>query len=484
MKVSKMNDAQTRRFRAVYGHQNRANRLIFLLLIVLACGQSWPLTAGESAWRFVSGAVLAEDSGKPIEHALVRASSPPIDMRLLEGRRPDLYDAMTDANGHFTIKIPFTENMSKNEVNPHISLNAFAPGYGEAAGSWVNPNYALYDAPISIYRTNEFIIKLRPAFYVAGRVVDESGQPFPGAFVAAMVHDESSTICVAAYTEDNGRFQIFDFPLEPLTPLDGKSARRGQLSFFSSIKLTRVITNVYAMNEAERTNLQVILRSGHEVKGVITSAGSRDNQPPPPAHAMIEVVPADKNAAQRRTVSNADGRFEVRGLPDGELSIRAHTSGFEQGARRTVQLEGRDAEINLRLEPVVFKHPPKPVRLWGMELASVTPELQTVYDLDLPSGVLVLDPGTNSLRLGIGALSQGECFWIVGRKQINNLPDMVAELLRIEAIAPPGDPNEGCHGRIRVVYSYRNAAGTMTQTLKLTDEEIAELKNIRLAAAP
>ena len=54
---------------------------------------------------------------------------------------------------------------------------------------------------------------------------------------------------------------------------------------------------------------------------------------------------------------------------------------------------------------------------------------------------------------------------------------MVAELLRIDAIAPPGDPNEGCHGSIRVVYVYRSGAGTNTQRLTLTDEDIAELKS-------
>jgi hypothetical protein len=56
----------------------------------------------------------------------------------------------------------------------------------------------------------------------------------------------------------------------------------------------------------------------------------------------------------------------------------------------------------------------------------------------------------------------------------------VTEILRIDAIAPPGDPNEGCHGSIRVVYAYRNFAGTMTQRLKLTDADLAELKNFLL----
>ena len=42
--------------------------------------------------------------------------------------------------------------------------------------------------------------------------------------------------------------------------------------------------------------------------------------------------------------------------------------------------------------PVVLKHPPRTVRLFGMELADVTPELQAAYNLDRPTGVLILDP--------------------------------------------------------------------------------------------
>ena len=78
-------------------------------------------------------------------------------------------------------------------------------------------------------------------------------------------------------------------------------------------------------------------------------------------------------------------------------------------------------EVNLRMEPVVLKNPPRPVSLFGMKLANMTPELQTVYDLDSPTGVLILDPGVNHLRLGIGELSPGDRFWMVGSKEIKNL---------------------------------------------------------------
>jgi hypothetical protein len=133
---------------------------------------------------------------------------------------------------------------------------------------------------------------------------------------------------------------------------------------------------------------------------------------------------------------------------------------------------------------VVFKTAPKQVSLLGMKLANVTPELEAVYNLDSSTGVIVLDLGTNYFHLGIGELSQGDRFWVVGNRQIRNLWEMVTELLRIDGIAPPGDPNEGCHGSVRVVYAYRNGAGTNTQRLKLTDADRAELKIFLLTATP
>ena len=486
MKINKLKNAGTHRFIARLGakvrQQNGPRWLFFLLLIVFAWGDSPTLLAEDSALRYVSGVVLDEDTGQPIANVLVRASSPEIDMRFLQGRPSGLYDARTDSDGRFTIELPYTLRMSKNEDNPNISLNAFAPGYEEAARRMLpNGNWAFHDVPISADHTNQFTIELRPAFYVAGVVVDESGQPFSGASVGATLDEEKSKADVAFdFTDDSGRFEIFDFPLQPSAALHGSGPRRGQLTFLNSSKLTYVITDVYALSEAERTNLHVTLSSGHEVKGLITSALRRDNQRQPPAPIVVEVTPADKSAAHRTTLTDEDGRFEVRGLPDGEVRVFAHTSGFEQEARQTVQLAGEDAEVNFRLKPVVFENPPQPVSILGMTLAGMTPELQAVYDLDLPNGVLILDPGTNHLHLGFGALSQGDRFGIVGRKEIRDLPDMVAELLRINAIAPPGDPNEGCHDYIRVAYTHRNGAGTMNliQILRLTDEDIAELKRV------
>jgi hypothetical protein len=174
----------------------------------------------------------------------------------------------------------------------------------------------------------------------------------------------------------------------------------------------------------------------------------------------------------------------VQGLPDGNLTIRAHSLALEQKLKTRIQVKGADLTNNLKLEAIVLKNPPKTVSLLGMKLADETPELQEVYDLYHPQGVIVEQPGTEISRLGTSSLGAGDCFWIVGDKQINNLREMVTEILRINDVAPPGAPNEGCRGNVRVVYEFNNASGTDTEHLKLTEGDVAELKEFAATYTP
>ena len=292
----------------------------------------------------------------------------------------------------------------------------------------------------------------------------------------ATIRDEHALMYLEfATTDARGRFELYDFPAERWWNTNSV----GQLNFRHPTALTRDIKDVYALSDLERTNLQVTLDSGHEISGLVTSTNGH-----PVAHLVVEAVPTDTLAAQRTTTTDIQGRFLIQGLPDSEVSLHAHTAAFDQQARRNVQLAGANAEVNLRLEPVIWKSPPASVSLLGMKLADITPKLQSVYDLDSPTGVLILDPGTKSSRLGMGEMSIGERFWIVGNKEIKNLRQMVAEVLRVDALPKSINPNEGCHGSIRVVYTYRHRGGTNTQWLKLTAEDIAELKRFQLAHNP
>jgi hypothetical protein len=389
-----------------------------------------------------------------------------MDMRGVRDQREGLFDGRTDPQGRFHLQAPF---------HAKIALNAFAPGYVEAAGPWMSLNSTLSEAPFPASPAQAFVIKLRPALYVAGIVTDESGRPFPEVSVEATLHEKYSLSYLEfATTDAQGRFELLDFDRDRWN-----TNALGQLTFRHPEALTRELRDVYALSEPERTNLQIRLGSGHGIRGRVTSATGQ-----PLANLAVEACPAEESAAERSSITDDQGRFQLRGLPDGGVNLHAHTTAFDAQARKTIQLAGTDVELNLRLEPVVLNPPPQPVSLLGMKLADVTPEMQSVYDLDAATGVLILDPGDQSARLGLGTLSLGERFWIVGNREVKNLREMVAELLRINALAQDVDPNEGRHGSIRVVYCYRSRGGTMTQWLKLTEADVAELKRFQLTAPP
>ena len=452
----------------------RMGLAFFLVLAWVGCGMVLPLAAEDHSAAFVSGIVTAEDIGRPIVNALVRVSSPGIDMRSVRDQRPGVYDGRTDANGRFKIEVP---------KSGKISINVLAPGYQEAAGAWgwwTHGNGTYNDMLFPTSNEPGIKIKLDPAMYVAGIVTDESGHPFPGARIEATITGPRFGMCYLAFdtSEADGRFEIFDYPLK-LEPIFGDTNLEGRLTLRDPNKLTCIVENIYALPKAERTNLHVTLRAGHVIKGKVTSADGK-----PATHTAVEAIPADENAAQRTTWTDGEGRFEMSGLPDGEVRVQAHAPLFEQKAQESIRLAEADAEVNLALKAVIYESPAKPVSLLGMKLADATPDLQAVYNLDSSNGVVILDPGTNFLRLEIGGLTPGDCFWIAGDRVIKNLKELVTELLRVDAIPAPGDPNEGCHGSIRVVYEYRNRAGTMTQRLKLTDADRAELENFLRVSTP
>ena len=275
----------------------------------------------------------------------------------------------------------------------------------------------------------------------------------------------------ASRTDTNGRFEIFDFPLQPW------SNERGQLTFEHQAMLRSAIHDIYGLPIAERKKLRVTLRRGHEVKGRVTSAEGR-----PVPGALVEALPSDPHAQYKQERTDAEGRFVIRGLPEGEVVIRTHALALKQKAHLVVRLAERGAEANLRLEPVVLKASPQPVRLFGMKLTDLTPELQAAHDLSDAKGVLIVSPGENHARLGIGTLEEGEYFWMIGDKAIANLTEMVTELLRIcrgETSLTGGGSAEGDQRNIRIVYSNQHRSNT--QYLQLTGEDVTELKNLAAA---
>lgn len=421
-----------------------------------------PLT-GRQSKSVIAGLVVSEATDQPVSNALVRASSPAMELRGVREPQAGVYDARTDPTGRFKLELPPGQT---------VSINVLAPGYEEAAGQWMSRNTKLQNIPFATAQKPDFKIMLRPALYVTGVVTDELKRPVPRTHVEATMRESRGFGYVAFdETDAKGRFEVFDFAFRP-TDFDGGTNARAQVVFEHPDMLRTTLRDIYALPEEQRTNLQITLRKGHQITGTIASA---TGQLLP--GLLVEAIPAAENAARKSAITDSRGRFTLRGL-QGEVALVAHALALKQKARKVVRVADEDVQTTLLLEPILYKDPLKIVTLFGMKLANVTPEVQETYGLFSPTGVVILDPGKNHFRLGIGSLTEGESFWIVGNRIVNNIRDMIFEILRISAIDPPGQPNEGCRGRVRIVYQYPRRAGTNTQSLTLNDSDMRELMEL------
>lgn len=157
----------------------------------------------------------------------------------------------------------------------------------------------------------------------------------------------------------------------------------------------------------------------------------------------------------------------LRGLDSGQAALTAHAFQIKQKARLQFALNSDQTDLSVRLKPMALPATLKTYTVLGMQLADVTPQLQSAYDLWNYRGALILDPGKDFDRLNIGSLAESYCFWMVGEKEVGSLRDFVKQLLA-EAAHQFGNERS-----VRVVYSFSRVDfdGTNTQYIRLTKEE-------------
>ena len=466
-----------------YKHPSWRAIIVLLLVAVLAVPTTIALTkrmeGAESAGSrqvqvTVTGQVVSEKAGEALVGALVRVAVPATDMRFMRGGRDSarhaIYEGRTDQNGRFRIEVPLGENVAD------ISLDAFSPGYRSAAGTFRSGgDFSLAKVPVQPDQQTDIIIRLPSALYIAGVVKDHQGKPFPGVQVIAnMRFDRGSGGIALTTTDRNGRFEIFDYPV----PAKKRKDEMGRLVFKVETAKTVTIEDIYKMTPEQLRSLDVQMPRGLVASGVLLDVNGK-----PIGQTTVEAMagPSVTGMVLRRCKTDQNGRFRLAGLPERKpLTLYAHAMSLKQKAKMPLVLVDRDKEVTLRCETVELKVPLKTVTMLGMKVADITPEIKEIYDLPpAQNGVVILDPGKNYGRLGVGELREGYFFWIVGNKKINNVREMIAEILRINNKPRPikgGMISEGHKGFIRIVYVRRD--GTNTQYLKLTDEDTDELMSL------
>ena len=167
---------------------------------------------------------------------------------------------------------------------------------------------------------------LKPALYFSGIVVSEQGRPIPVVKIAA---DVASTIASGGIertaSNPDGSFELFNYPVVP--PAGREGARKGVVSFFHPDFIDTKIEDVYALAPREREALRIVLGTGYKVTGTVFDVTGK-----PVPNAMIKAIRKD-GTHRKATMTDANGKFALRGLGEGPTVVSARALGIKQKAQ-------------------------------------------------------------------------------------------------------------------------------------------------------
>ncbi|MGO9922016.1 MAG: M56 family metallopeptidase [Isosphaeraceae bacterium] len=458
-----------------------AGFVIFPLVIAFAADPepTNPTPPGDQPSARARTAVLrgrvTNEAGGPLADVRVRVAIPATDMRfvnvsreLVEGAgvRYKLVETRTDAGGAYRVEIPGVTGPAK------VSLDALKPGYRRLVGTLMSGGDPK-EVEVTPATEAEASLMLKPSLYFRGTVVDEKGKPISGVNISAQAsYARSSGGIERTATNPDGSFELFCYA-EKLPDI-GDGAGRGLVFFSHPDYIDSRLDDIYALTPTDRESVRVVLRTGYKVTGTVIG---RTGKPVP--HAMV-VVGREDRGHEKATLTDADGKFALRGLSGDLTLLRARNLAIKQNTEVPITLSGDKIDLVVRLKPIVVPGGIKSYSVLGMQLADVTPELKSAYDLRYDRGALIVDPGPNPDRLKIGEIAEGDVFWMVGQRRVGSVCEFVHRLL-----AEPGVPIAG-ERRIRVVYGFIrvDAQGTNTQYIRFTEDERKQLQVLSDQLAP
>lgn len=192
-------------------------------------------------------------------------------------------------------------------------------------------------------------VDLRPAptGKLTGRVVDENGRgiPFASVGLSTMLAERiayepwrfiSNAPEPVPTTDENGRFELTDLPQgSEVRVYVNATGRGGAWSKLATIdSQTPTVLADVVLRKATRT-----------VRGRVVTGDGR-----PLAEARVRV----HDFARVETTTGADGAFEMKEAPDGELLLVAGANGYESTNRKTPAEGPGDVELKLRRDSSLF----------------------------------------------------------------------------------------------------------------------------------
>ncbi|MGP0068643.1 MAG: carboxypeptidase regulatory-like domain-containing protein [Isosphaeraceae bacterium] len=402
---------------------------------------------------------VTDEAGAPLADARVRIAIPAADMRFVDvSTNHKKLEARSDANGDYRLEIP---GIAKPTM---ISLDAMKPGYRRLVGTMSSGGDARR-VEVAPGITAEASLMLRPALYFAGVVADERGKPISAVQITANLAFGRGYAGVERIASNlDGSFEIFCYPAKP--PALAGGATKGVVYFSHPDYIDTKIDDVYEIPAEGCTALRVVLETGYRMAGTVFDVAGK-----PVPNALIKAVRKD-GTHRKATMTDANGKFALRGLSPGLTLFSARALDIRQKIHIPMALKSDQTDLEVRLKAISLPAGLKPQTVLGMQLADVTPELKSAYDLSDERGALILDPGKDSDRLKIGQLVEGYVFWRVGRKRVGSVREFMDQLLAETA----GQNAE--EYSVRVVYSFSSVdfEGTHAQFLRLTKDDLKQLK--------
>ncbi len=430
--------------------------LLFCAALALPIGTP---VADEPGRAVLRGRVTNE-AGEPLAEVRVRVAIPATDMRDVGPTTGnDLREARTDARGEYRLELVGVAKPTK------VSIDALKPGYHRLVRT-IMVRVVPVIVEVTPGKVVEASIKLKPAAYYRGVVVDEQGKPIAGVkVIAGLVLGRASSGVEGTASLADGSFELFNCPVKPFD-LPGGGKSRTVVSFTHSEYIGLRLDDLDAIEPKDRDTMRVVLATGLKLTGTVVNASGK-----PVANAAVRAVRKDGSHRQAG-LTDANGRFALRGLSGGLTLITVRGPDVKQWMHLPLALNGDKDDLKLRLQPIAL--PANLVRhtALGMQLADVTPELKTAYDLPWDHGALILDPGKDSRRLEIGALVEGNVFWKVGKKEVGSVRELVDQILTETS------GQKGPDYWVPVVYWFigLRSDGNNTQFMRLTKDDIKSLQ--------
>jgi Carboxypeptidase regulatory-like domain len=402
---------------------------------------------------------VTNEAGAPLGNVRVRVAIPAADMRSVDSTTPHRQlEAKSNTKGDYRLELPeITERTT-------ISIDAMKPGYRRLVGTFMYGGDAK-SVEVAPGAMAEVSLILKPALYVAGVVVDEEGKPISGVEISAnAVFGTAGGGVERTASRSDGSFELFNYPVNPRVIQN--ELTRGLVSFSHPDYVHQGTGDIYALAQDKRDALRIVLKRGHEVTGTVIDVNGR-----PVPNAMVKVA-RDGNFSNKLTMTDANGKFALRGLSEDLTVLYARALDIKQTVHMSIAYNGDQADLLVRLKPISFPADLKKHAVLGMQLADVTPGLKSAYDLYFEHGAVILDPGNDSDRLKIGRLAEGCCFWEVGNTRVGSVREFVNQILSESAT------QYAAKYGVRVVYKFCtvDGDGNITQYLKLTKEDLEQLR--------